>query len=749
MSTSTTPTGNLAAPDNGAATPPPQAAPPARPVPPRKPGEQRHNRFRRQLSLQSKILLMLLLVSILSTLVIGYQGYRSGTETLESQLFSRLTSLRQTRATQLEAYLETFREIVLSYSEDLMVVDAAVDFRDAFNELEDETITPEQQAAIEAFYQQQFIPALAERSGETPTVTGYLPTSNAQKYLQYWYSIGSTDFAELIKTDDPGDGSSWTAVHRLNHPIFRNATQRFGFDDFMIVDDDTGNIVYNAYKGVDFGSNLESGPLKNTSLGRLFAQSRSTGDVSSFLIADFETYRPSYGSPVAFVASPIYAGSEQVGILIIQVPSDGINEVMTGNNSWEQEGLGSTGETFLVGSDWLMRSNSRLLIENPEQFKQQLISVGYRAEEVDRIVQLGTTIMQFEVRTDPVEKAQRGLSGTEVSTDYFGHQVLSSYAPLNLNGLDNDQLYWVIVAKIDASEVFAPIDRFTRLVAVSTLGIIIAVTCIALLLSRLITRPIRRLTAGAQAVAAGNLDTHITVTSGDELGELGNAFNSMTRSLRANAELLEEQERENERMLLNVMPDSVARRYQRGDDAIAEHHSNVTVLFADLAGFIDLSSRLPADRSAALLNQLVRSFDDTAERYGIEKVKTIGASYMAACGVSVPRVDHAKRAVDFAIELRTIVERFNRDNQSELGLRVGIASGPLTAGIVGKSKFVYDMWGETVNLAYRVQRMAPRNEIMVTRAVYEKLQGVFELEPAGEVETRQGTRLPVWSVGST
>ncbi len=550
----------------------------------------------------------------------------------------------------------------------------------------------------------------------------------------------------MIAVDDAGDGSAYSAAHRTYHPLIRNATQRFQFDDFMIVDDDSGNVVYTAYKGIDFGSNLLNGPFANGPIGSVFNEARSTGNATSFSIVDFNAYIPSYGKPVAFAASPIYDGSEQVGVLIVQVPSDGINEVMSGSNGWEQEGLGKTGETILVGWDWLMRSDSRLLIENPAQFKQQQLAIGYRAEEIDQMITLGTTIMQLEVRTDAAERAQRGESGTEVTTDYYGHRVLSSYAPLELNGQELDELYWVIIAKIDASEAFAPIDQFTRLVAVSTLGIIIAVTFIALLLARLITRPIRRLTAGAQAVAAGDLDTEIAVTSGDELGELGNAFNSMTGSLRATAERLKEQEQENERMLLNLMPDLVARRYQRGDDAIAELHSNVTVLFADIAGFIDLSSQLPAERSAALLNQLVRSIDDAADHYGVEKVKSIGAGYMAACGVSVPRVDHAKRMVDFALELRTIVERFNRDHQSQLGLQIGIASGPLTAGIVGKSKFVYDMWGDTVNLANRVQRMAPLNQVVVTRSVYEKLQGVFELEPAGDVEDRQGSRQPVWCV---
>lgn len=144
------------------------------------------------------------------------------------------------------------------------------------------------------------------------------------------------------------------------------------------------------------------------------------------------------------------------------------------------------------------------------------------------------------------------------------------------------------------------------------------------------------------------------------------------------------------------MPEAVAKRYRQGEETISEDHQDVSVVYADIVGFDALSAQLPSDRSLALLNELVRSFDEAAIRLGEEKIRTLRTGYLASVGLTVPRVDNSRRAVDFAIEMDSIVGRFNGLHATTLSLRAGVDIGTVTSGLVGRSTVVYDMWGDAV-----------------------------------------------------
>lgn len=152
------------------------------------------------------------------------------------------------------------------------------------------------------------------------------------------------------------------------------------------------------------------------------------------------------------------------------------------------------------------------------------------------------------------------------------------------------------------------------------------------------------------------------------------------------------------------------------------------MLFSDLKGFSKLVSSLSAYESLAILNDLVASFDDLADKFGLEKVKTIGDSYLAVCGLSVPYLDHDKRAADFAIEMLGILRRFNLERGFELGIQIGIHSGDIVAGIVGKSRVVYDIWGETVKQAYSLSQACPSGSVLVSEIVHHRLEDLYPFE---------------------
>ena len=327
--------------------------------------------------------------------------------------------------------------------------------------------------------------------------------------------------------------------------------------------------------------------------------------------------------------------------------------------------------------------------------------------------------------------------------DYRGVDVISSYAPLEIDGLR-----WVIVAKKDLSEAFAPITSFGRKVLASSVIIVLVITCLAAFLARLFVRPIFQLIDGARRIASGEKGVNVKVSSRDELHDLAESFNDMSLSLKVKSEEIERTIAENEELLLNILPTSIATRRRAGNQTVSDSHADVTVMFADISGFSESTETMSSDQAADLLNDMISAFDEAAERHGVEKVKTVGEDYLAACGLSVPRLDHASRVVDFAEDVIRIVRRLNQDRGFPLTVQVGINSGPVTGGIVGRSKFIFDMWGDTVDIACGLRTEDGENTIHVTQSIQDRLKDAYAFKPAGTVEVKGKGIIPIWQTAT-
>jgi adenylate cyclase len=192
-----------------------------------------------------------------------------------------------------------------------------------------------------------------------------------------------------------------------------------------------------------------------------------------------------------------------------------------------------------------------------------------------------------------------------------------------------------------------------------------------------------------------------------------------------------------ETLLLNVLPADVAQRLQSDPNSIADHFDEASILFADVVDFTRLSSRLDAREVVGLLDRLFTSFDELVDRYEVEKIKTIGDCYMVAAGVPRPRPDHAHALAGLALEMRECAKRTLTDRDGhDLRLRIGISSGPVVAGVIGRRRFLYDLWGDTVNMASRMESHGTPDEIQITRSTWELLDDDFVTEPIGLVDVK-------------
>jgi class 3 adenylate cyclase len=226
-------------------------------------------------------------------------------------------------------------------------------------------------------------------------------------------------------------------------------------------------------------------------------------------------------------------------------------------------------------------------------------------------------------------------------------------------------------------------------------------------------------------------------------------FASEKQKLRAEVDMQHEQLRvekeRSERLLLNVLPRAIAERLKRGESNIAQGHADVTVMFADIVGFTKMTEELAPVETVKILNDVFSMFDEIADKYGVEKIKTIGDAYMAAAGVETgAQVHYADAVANMALEMLGRVHEYRQRSGENIELRVGIGTGPVVAGVIGKKKFIYDMWGDTVNVASRMAGDAFTGSIQVDLTTFRRLHTRFKFDAPHDVEIKGKGRMQVY-----
>ena len=199
---------------------------------------------------------------------------------------------------------------------------------------------------------------------------------------------------------------------------------------------------------------------------------------------------------------------------------------------------------------------------------------------------------------------------------------------------------------------------------------------------------------------------------------------------------LAEEQKKSERLLLNILPEAIAQRLKQGEKIIADSFNEVTVLFADLVGFTQLSANLSPYQLVNLLNKIFSSFDELAEKYGLEKIKTIGDAYMIVGGLPTPKDDHAEAIANMALDMLTEIKEISQQEATPLEIRIGINTGAVEAGVIGTKKFAYDLWGDTVNTAHRMESYGISGKIQVTQATYDRLANKYRFDERGIIEIK-------------
>lgn len=277
-----------------------------------------------------------------------------------------------------------------------------------------------------------------------------------------------------------------------------------------------------------------------------------------------------------------------------------------------------------------------------------------------------------------------------------------------------------------------------RYLIFSLLGVGIIFSVVALfLLEKMVLSRLANLSANVEQIGTStDLSLRVFVTGKDELTTLGNTINSMLDALESSAKKIVAERERAEGLLLNILPPSIAKRLGHNQDTIADSFEEATVLFADIVNFTNLSSHISPTELVSMLNEIFSRFDRLLERYGLEKIKTIGDSYMVVGGLPLIRPDHAEAVAEFALDMQQQIQEFNVQRGQAFSMRIGINTGPVVAGVIGLKKFIYDLWGDTVNIASRMESHGIPGAIQVSSATYERLKDKYSFEERGTIDVK-------------
>lgn len=429
-----------------------------------------------RIGFKSQIILVILAMMLSSALLIGGIAFIQGRNAIQERVYSQLVSLRNAKADRIESYFSTLLRQAVSMSESAQMKNALIDFEKAFSELQyinvstpldvkaegsrSFNLSSSVEESLKEFYRKHFIPRLRANLTKDLTLETFFPKNKSALLLQYWYLLGH-----------PGN-SSYNELYFSWQSTLKSVAKAFEYTNLYLINSD-GDLLYSLYPEVDLGTNLFTGIYKDSAFAKKLNSIKLSKAKSEADIVDFEVYHPHYGMPSAFIISPVFDKGVNIGFIAYRINTNRINYIMTYGKKWEDCGLGLTGETYLVGSDYLMRSDSRLFLENPSKFLAAQARVS-NLTEIEAMKRQKTSILWQEVHTLPVERALKGKDGIMNAVNYKKGDSLSAYKFLTIPGLP-----WVLIAEISSSEAYSTSRDFILLLITVFVFLAVAGTIIA------------------------------------------------------------------------------------------------------------------------------------------------------------------------------------------------------------------------------------------------------------------------------
>ena len=685
---------------------------------------------------RTEVAVVMAIVSIVSILVVGVYNVVTARNFLNDTVERQLVSIGEGRMERLERGVDALGDITVSVAQGKGVARALDDLTSEYRALDAPLSAAELDELNQAYT--GFVAAVVPPGYEAPPISEILPDSERAQYLQYHYIVAnpSEDRSEL---DDAGDGSEYSAVHAAHHPMLRSIARSLGLGDMLLIDADTSTVVYSVDKNTEIGTSLVSGPYRNSALAEAVVERLQTAAADEAVIVDFEPYAPAGLTPTSFIAAAIRDEGRVTGALAVEVPSELLVNLTTAGQDWQGTGLGETGEVYIVGADRLMRTDSRLWLEDSADYLEQAAKAGYGSDVTDAVEAFDTTVLIQPVDTDAVAAALAGDTFVDTSTNYLDQRTLTVAGPLDIKGLQ-----WVAVSEVTTAEANAPLRRHLITLGILLVLLIPVVVALAFFIARRLLRPIGPTVDAADRVRQGDLDVDLVIGSRDEFGDLAHRFNGVVATLRRQAADLKQAETETTELLEAVMPPRLVEQFQSGDRDIAEALSNATLVVISVAepDVVRASEREAiADHTVSVSSGIAA----LAEQYGLEPIGSSATEYIAVAGLSVED-DEAAKAVEFTVAARAWLDQASSDVGVVLETRFGLASGDVVTGVVGTERVAFNVWGNPRRRATTLAAVAGDREILVDPTVASHVGSEWAVDPAVDLVGLDGASIDGWRV---
>ena len=454
----------------------------------------------------------------------------------ESALYERtknqLISVREIKSGEIERYFNQIRQQLDTLADDVATQQAMVDFQRAFSSYSSDAASTSDKTKLKDYYTNQFGATYekANKGQSSSAMQKYQGlTSKAQAFQARYIAQNPNSLGEKHLLDADTLNTPYDEVHKKYHPSIRHFLEAFGYYDIFLVDLN-GNIVYSVFKELDFATNLRSGPYQGSGISKAFlaAEGKNKGE---YHLEDFAPYYPSYEAAASFIATPIFHDGQKAGVLIFQMPVDEINTIMTFGENWKNVGLGESGESYLVGPDGILRSQSRFLIEAPEDYYEALKSAGMSSSMIQQIQDKSSAIGRQPVDTIASRKALKGEEGFLITPDYREVDVFSAYGPINAAGLP-----WAILTEVDVAEATADTEALISTVLRTVIIVVLVVIILSIILSYIVGNSVSKpITAASNKVKEisknNNLTERLEESGKDEMTELAISLNGLFSQL--------------------------------------------------------------------------------------------------------------------------------------------------------------------------------------------------------------------------
>lgn len=488
------------------------------------------------MTMKHKLIITLILLATVpmavSVTISTWVAREASWKALVAETEQRLISERENKKVQLETVFEVFKNQLITNSISNMTVKAAKSLKIPYayyqTSLGSDITIDQMKGNLEDYYRSQFGSKYNRlnpgKSFNSKNIINQL-NDNSIALQHNYIASNPAPLGEKHKMDIAEDGTYYSVEHKNHHPTYKHFLETFGYYDIFIVDSESGHVMYSVYKELDYATSLIDGPYAKSGLGEVFRAANKLTDTNLISVVDYKPYTPSYEAPAAFMASPIFDGDKKIAVLIYQLPIEKISNITTSNLAWRNVGLGETGETFVVGGDNKLHSESRLFIESPSEYLRALRANGINKTNASLVETRGSTAGLQGMPSTAFNKVMAQESGFGESVNSLGVPVLSAYTKIDIPGLD-----WVILSEMSIAEAQLPSDNLSErlLMSSSIVALILALVAISFgwLFSTRLTRPIEKLQQDIQSIEKNSdLATKLAANPGDVTAEIINSLN--------------------------------------------------------------------------------------------------------------------------------------------------------------------------------------------------------------------------------